>query len=49
MSYQMAKIMELMMLGCSVTYFPETHAQGLQGQDDQGPSLLPKVINGTHL
>lgn len=44
----MAKIMELMILGCNVRYFPETHAQG---QDDQGPSLLPKVmgINRIHL
>lgn len=44
----MAKLMELMILGCSVKYFP---AQGLQGQDDPGPSLLLKLmdINGTHL
>lgn len=43
--------MELTILGCNVTCFPEMNAQGLQGQDDQGPSSLPKVtgINETQL
>lgn len=31
-----------------VKCFPETHPQGLQGQEVHSPSLLPKVINGTH-